>query len=79
MKIKLRHNKDIVCPYKDGITCIHPRCIRMRRQECKYYHNNESTLRAQITVIIAPRRTDKTCTLCKNKNKYLRRMSYGKN
>ena len=33
-KIKLRHDKFIVCPYADKYGCGHPRCIRMCGQEC---------------------------------------------
>ena len=71
MRIKLRHNKDVVCPYLEGKKCYHPRCYRMRRQECKFYHNAEELLRAQMTVKVTP--------TVKNKQKYLRRVNYGKN
>ena len=38
-KIKLRHDKFIVCPYaKNG--CNHPRCIHMTGQECYLKNNN---------------------------------------
>lgn len=72
MKIKLRHEKTVCCPYLDNTVCTHAtRCIRMRNQECKYYHMDEALMKAQITVIIAPRNTGKL--------KYLRRISHGKN
>lgn len=73
-KIKLRLNRkdDVVCPYKEGNTCQHPRCIRMRLQECVYYHKQEIMRRAQVTVKIVNAKT-------REKEKYLRRVNYGKN
>lgn len=81
MRIKLRHNKDVVCPYLEGRTCLHPRCYRMRRQECKFYHINEALMKAQMTIIIVPRLTGKTYALIKQKHKekYLKRINYAKN
>lgn len=77
MRIKLRHNNyDVACPYKKGVSCSHPRCTRLRGQECFVRKSNikyqEPMMKAQMTVIIAPRCTNK-------KEKYLRRIHYGKN
>ena len=74
MKIKVIENQKVCCPYNDDGKCIHKiRCIRMRNQECRCYHNNELLIKADIKVVITPSmaRNDK------GKKKYLRRVKNG--
>ena len=72
VKLRLNRKEDVVCPYKEGKTCKHPRCIRMRLQECVYYHNAEVMTGAQVTVKIVNNNT-------RAKEKYLRRIRYASN
>ena len=78
MKLKLRHDNKVCCPYLESTDkkpqCAHPlRCIRSRGCECKYYHNNESTLKAQMLIVIKPRKALND----KGRLKYQRRIKNG--
>ena len=76
MRIKLRYNKDVVCAYLEGETCCHPRCYRLRFQECKYYHNAEKLSHGQITLKFIPRVKYKEKY---SSRKHLRGINYGEN
>ena len=74
MKTKLRHDDKVCCPYYENATCNHRiRCIRMRNQECKYYHMDEALMKVQIRVVISP---SKALNDSAHK-KYLRRVKHG--